>query len=124
MAKLSKQGKLVVRYARMLDRGLDAAEDGNVAGIISVAEELIRERFHNPWWAGLIAISVGRVLIKSAFTPIKRLGWTMIGVGGAQTATEATRFAVEMAERIKNLKGAGIVPATEEAYRKGGIGEP
>ena len=123
-------GETARRYARFVDRSMDAIEDNDLPRLLSVAEEMLKElpvkrKYHNPWWIGIPMMAVGRVLIKSAFTPFRKLGWTMIGVGGAQTAGEVTRWAVEMAERIKNLRAEGVkTPPLSEYERTGGIGQP
>ena len=121
--RMSKSMLNVVAHRKLLDRGLDAIEDNNLNEILNVADEIVKMKFHNPFWVSLVAMAVGRVLMRSAFTPLRRLGWSMVGYGGATGVHDAARYGLELAERIKNLRASGITPPPAHEYEKtGGIG--
>lgn len=129
MTKWTKGMREVQRVRRILDTAMDAVEDENPREIIRFAESLSKERFHNPWWIGIVAMAVGRALIKAPIlgriAMMRRLGWTMIGLGGANTAKEVAEWSLSVVQQVADLKSRfGDRSAVSEQDVTGGIGEP
>lgn len=120
--RVSKGMREVGRYRSLLQRGTAAIESEDVPAILDVAAEVIAIKWHNPFWAGLVALAMGNLLRKAGWTTMRRLGWTLMGYGAANSVNEGIGWAVEVTDQIKQIKagwGKG-----EPKPDTGGIGEP
>lgn len=124
-ARQSKSMREVSKYRRLLNRGIAVSEADDPLSIAELADEIISIKWHNPFWIGLVSLAVGNLLRKSAFTVVKRLGWTMIGYGAASTAKEGVEWAVDIGKQVVDIKDrfSGEQPP-EPIKEGGGIGEP
>ena len=123
MAKLTKGMREVDRYRKLLNRGMVAVETDDPVAIARIAEEIIHIKWHNPFWVSLVALAIGNILRKAAFTPLRRLGWTLMGYGAASTAAEGIGIALDIAEQVGNIR-KGFTGEGTPVPEKGGIGEP
>lgn len=124
-AKLSQSMREVSQYRRLLNRGIAVSEADDPLAIADLADEIIKIKWHNPFWIGLVSLAVGNLLRKSTFTVVKRLGWTMIGYGAANTAKEGVDWAVDIGKQVADIKDRFSGEKAPEPIKEGGgIGEP
>lgn len=125
MKRLSKSMREVSKYRSLINRGVAAFESEDPVAVANIASEIIRIKWHNPFWVGLVSLALGNILRKSAFSAVKRLGWTMMGYGAANSAAEGIGWAADIAEQVTDIKkgweGKGV-PSPPDTT--GGIGQP
>lgn len=122
--RLSKSMREVGKYRSLLNRGITVAESEDPIAIANLAAEVMAIKWHNPFWVGIVSLALGNILRKSAFSLVRRLGWSMMGYGGATTAAEGIGWAVNVAQQIKDIKTQWTGNGTPEPEPSGGIGEP
>lgn len=123
--KLSSSMREVSRYRSLLNRGVAAFESDDPVQVARIAQEVIDIKWHNPFWVGLVSLGLGNLLRRSSFSVIKRLGWTMMGYGAANSAAEGIGWAADIADQVTDIKtkwtGDG---KAAPAVPTGGIGQP
>lgn len=122
--KQSKGMQEVNRYRRYMQTAADAIDDNDIEELLGVVAQITGQKFHNPFWAGVVALGVGRLLMRSAFTPLRRLGWSLLGFGAANTAGEAVSWGLNVAEQIGRIRKSWQRPEGQYIPPSGGIGEP
>lgn len=107
----------------IVNEGIEAGEDEDWLEVAKIAEDLAKVPYHNPFWVSIAAFAIGNLLRKAAWSPIRRLGWSLIGLSAANSAKEAVDWSLDVAERAGNVRkqfGGQRQPSTTN----GGIGQP